>query len=235
MFLRPQHLQAADRYWNELISTSQRCDHAYNYGLRVIELSDEALGNSQVQVTRCLARTRDGSVIEIESGQEPDRVDLKPAFENASDVTVYLAVPKLKMGRPNLGDRFVETVLSVADESQGGNDQEIQFRDLSLRLLLSTDDLQGFEVLPIARIKRAGGQDDTPIRDEDYIPPVLALDTWKPLGIGFVRSIYDFVGQRIEVLSQRAVDRGLTFNSQEPGGSRRPSQADRPQPGLCRS
>src|SRR6476469_8516675 len=34
MFLRPQHFQAADRYWSELAEVSQQLDHPYYYGLR---------------------------------------------------------------------------------------------------------------------------------------------------------------------------------------------------------
>lgn len=216
MFLRPQHFQAADRYWNELLATSQRSDNAYNYGLRAIELSEEALANFQVQVTQCRARMRDGTLIDLEVGQEPDRVDLKTALENQAEVMVYLAFRKLRLGRPNVGEHYVETVLAVADESRGGNEQELQFRDWNLRILLSTDDLQGWEALPIGRVKRAGGADARPVLDDDYYPPVLAVEAWRPLGIDLVRRLYDFVGQRVEVLSQRAVDRGLSFTSQSP-------------------
>ena len=51
MFLRPQHFQAADRHWEELIAISSQWDNAYNYGLRSIELSPEALANYHVQLT----------------------------------------------------------------------------------------------------------------------------------------------------------------------------------------
>ncbi len=217
MFLRPQHFQSADRYWSELLATALQSDNPYNYGLHRIELSTEALSNFQVQVTRCRARTRDGSLIDVELGQEPDRVDLKPALEDQATVMVYLGCRKLRLGRRNLGERFGETVLPIPDESAGGNEQEIQFREVNWRILLSTDDLEGWETLPIARIKRAGGEAALPVLDDDYFPPSLALDAWAPLGMDLVRPLYDYIGVRIETLSQRAVDRGLTFSSQEPG------------------
>ena len=103
MFLRPQHFQAADRFWTELTQTSARWDNPYNYGVVAIELSEEALANYQVQVTRCHARMKDGTLVVLDAGQEPDRVDLKEAFQNQSEVRVFLAIPKLTLGRANVG------------------------------------------------------------------------------------------------------------------------------------
>src|SRR5262249_44515224 len=102
MFLRPQHLQAADRYWTETLQQSELWDHEYNYGLRAVEISPEAIANFQVQLTLCQARMQDGSLVAITPGNEPDRLDLKDAFERESTVRVYLAVPKLKLGSANV-------------------------------------------------------------------------------------------------------------------------------------
>ncbi|MGH7202436.1 MAG: type VI secretion system baseplate subunit TssK, partial [Planctomycetaceae bacterium] len=238
LFLRPQHFQAADRYWTELIQTSEAWDHAYNYGLHALEFSREALANYQFQVHALRARMRDGTIISLDPGQEPDRVNLKDsvlglkdamadlaqAFESESIVRVYVAVPKLKIGRPNVSAdgrtseaRYVESALTLQDESLGGGDQEIQLRNLNVRLLLSTQDLSGYEVLPIAQIKRAGEGEAVPQLDESYIPPVLGTDAWPGLGRDFVRAVYDLIGQKIDVLSQQVVNRGIGLDSRHPG------------------
>ncbi|MBL7038363.1 MAG: type VI secretion system baseplate subunit TssK [Pirellulaceae bacterium] len=224
MFLRPQHFQAADRYWTEVIATSQRWDSQYNYGLHSIEISEEAIANHQVEVTTCHARMKDGSVIALDAGQGPGRVDLKGAFASQPEVTVYLAVPNLALGRANVaavGDptahRYVSTSLSIADESVGGNDQQLELRDWNVRLALSTEELSGYETLPIARIKRAGEAEATPELDDDYIPPLLAIDAWPSLGLDIFRAVYDIIGEKIDVLSGRVVERRVTLASQEPG------------------
>ncbi|MHB8955531.1 MAG: type VI secretion system baseplate subunit TssK [Pirellulaceae bacterium] len=223
MFLRPQHFQAADRHWEEQVAVSSQWDNAYNYGLRSIELSRDALANYQVQLVDCEARMRDGTLISFRSGQAPDRVDLKASFAVESEVTVYLALPKLALGRSNVGahaaadHRYVVQTLAVQDESQGGNDQEIQFLDTAVRLLLSTQAPTGFELLPVARIRRAGQEEATPELDDDYIPPVLAIDAWSPLGTGIVRAIYDIIGRKIEVLSARVAERSINLTSHDQG------------------
>jgi type VI secretion system protein ImpJ len=224
MFLRPHHFQAADRYWTEAINASEQWDHAYYYGLCEFELSSEAAANYQVQVNFCRARMKDGTLISREPGQELDRIDLKEAFAREAAVRVFLAVPKLKMGAVNVSAtdradkaRYVEVKHAVQDESLGGNDQEVQLRSLNVRLLLSTDDMEGYEVLPVAQIERAGEREAVPRLDVSYIPPLLAVDAWPPLGRDILRAIYDVIGKKIELLSQQVINRGITLVSQEPG------------------
>ncbi len=228
LFLRPQHLQAADRYWAELIHTSQRWDRSYGYGLYHVEFSDDALANHQLQIHSLHARMRDGTLVQFDSGQEPDRVDLKAAFESETVIDAYVAVPKLTMGRANVAEpggdgaaRFTSIDQSVQDESHGGNDQQLQFRSLNARILLSTEDTSGYELIPIARIKRSGEGEATPKIDHSYIPPLLTIDCWPALGRDCVRAIYDMIGGKIEVLSQQLVNRGIGLNSQEPGDADR--------------
>jgi len=45
LFLRPHHFQAADRYWTEARETSEHWDHHYNYGVRKLELGEDAIAN----------------------------------------------------------------------------------------------------------------------------------------------------------------------------------------------
>lgn len=234
MFLRPQHFQAADRYWAETLHTTEQWDHEYNYGLRAVELSAEAIANHQVQLTMCQARLKDGTLVSLAPGEEPDRVDLKEsitglegmmvgladAFDKSPVVRVYLGVPKLKLGTQNVAaeagkQRYISDVRSIDDDAAGGNDQEIQLRRLNVRLLLSTHDLSGYELLPIAQIRRSSEGEALPKLDENYIPPVLAVDAWAPLSRDYVRAIYDIIGQRIELRTQQIVNRGITLVSHD--------------------
>ena len=234
LFLRPHHLQANDRFWTELTSTSARWDNAYNYGIYDFEFSKEALGNFFLDVRVLKARMMDGTLVDLQHGSKPDRVALKgeesltaqleEAFANESTLMVYLAVPKLKLGKENcstgaeqLDTRYADTRLAVADESRGGHEQEVQFLELRAQLLLSTQDLSGFELLPIARIKRAAEGQATPEIDPDYIPPLLSVNAWNELGANIVRTIYDLIGQKMEVLSQQVINRGMGRDSQDPG------------------
>ena len=123
---------------------------------------------------------RDGTIVALETDQEPDRLDLREAigaaaaeqekldvglqqaFESAAAVRIFLAIPRTKLGRANVQDepsdsdaRYTRTMIAVQDENRSGHEQEIQFRRLNARFLLSTQDCSGYELLPIAQVKRA--------------------------------------------------------------------------------
>ena len=266
LFLRPQHFQANDRWWSEQLSSSQRWDNPYHYGIRKIEFSEEALRNQQFEVKHLQARMRDGTLISIGDGNQPDQVDLKRvantsgvradlgnAFDSESIIRVYIGVPKLQFGRENivgtangekngngngngnghsnaangngsthrLETRYREIGIAVHDENRSGNDQQIHLRQLNARILLSTDDHSGYDLLPIAQIKRASDREAAPQLDDDYIPPVLAISNWPGLGRDIVRSIYDIIGQKIEVLSEQVRNRGIVRQSVDPADSDR--------------
>jgi type VI secretion system protein ImpJ len=137
---------------------------------------------------------------------------------------VYLAVPKLKLGRNNTAardqdgsTRYHETRMTLADENRGGHEQQVQLRELNIKLVLSTQDLTGYELLPIAQIKRASEGEASPELDVDYIPPVLTINTWPGLGSDIVRALFDIIGRKMEVLGQQIINRGMGRDSQDPG------------------
>jgi len=257
MFLRPQHFQAAERHWNELINISEQIDHPYSYGVRSISISNEALKNNQVRITQLQARLKDGTIIDLDVGQEPDRLELKDnqsrkgndnglrfidsellakAFEKGDTVSVFLAVPQLSLGRKNvrvgetsseaeksrpdekdqLDSRFEVDLKSLQDENEGGNDQDVEFRKLNVRLLLNTQLHTGFEVLKIAQIKRGGSSGTGPELDPTYIPPLLAIEAWSQLNKGIIRAIYDRIGESINVLADQISDLDIALASSDP-------------------
>lgn len=240
LFLRPHHLQASDRYWAEATQTSEQWDHPYGYGLERLDYSPEALANYQFEIRTLRARLRDGTLVSLETGEEPDRLDLRQAlqdatqvgleaaFERAAEVLVYLAVPKLQLGRSNVSSagapertRFVDFDQQLQDETTGGNDQLVRLKALNARLLLSTDDLTGYEVLPLVRIERTGDERAVPRVAADFVPPVISLDAWPSLGRDLVRAVFDVIGRKIEVLADQLVNRGIGLESHDPGDADR--------------
>jgi type VI secretion system protein ImpJ len=227
-----------ERYWRERGNELHQWDFPFHYGLQTLEFSPEALANYHFEVRRLQARMRDGTMVAFDTGQEPDRVDLREAlndaasadqlavdlqqgFESEATIRVFLAVPRMKLGRSNVqspqqdsseGDaRYLRTAVHVQDENRSGHEQEIQFRRLNAKLLLSTQDHSGYEVLPIAQIRRAGDARAKPELDTEYIPPVISIGAWSGLGRDIVRGIYDVIGQKIDVLSQQVRERNIGF------------------------
>jgi type VI secretion system protein ImpJ len=224
MFLRPHHFQAAERHALRLAQLSEKWDLHHNWGLRGIDLDLEALANYRLVVRALKARLRDGTLVSVpEEGTLP-ALDLKPAFERGGPLTVYLGLPVFNLNRPNVsadsvaeGGRYRPAVVELEDENTGINPQAVQVRLPNLNLLLSTQDLSGYDVLPIARLEKSPRAEATPQLDESYIPPVLACDAWPVLRAAILQAVYDRIGKKVGLLSTQVVSRGISLEGPAAG------------------
>jgi type VI secretion system protein ImpJ len=221
MFLRPHHLQAAHRQLNDAAQTGMKWDLHYNWGLRTIAIDPDALGNHRLVIHSLRARLRDGTLIRVPEDGPLPTLDLRPILERNTSVIVYLALPVLRLGKTNV-DRGEETeaprfrleTQEVEDENDPRNLQRIQRRVLNLRVLAGDEDQAGFEVLELARVQKSAEADVRPQLDRNYIPPILGCDAWEPLQVGILQSIYDRIGQKIDILAGQARTRGIGIEGQ---------------------
>lgn len=225
MFLLPQHLQAAHRHGLHLGQLSDRWNVHYHWGLRALDLDQDALANYRVVIRALRARLRDGTVICVPEDGTLPALDLRNVFgEKVKSVQVYLGMPVLQVGRANAapagsadGLRYVVETQEIEDENSGQNPRTVHLRRPNLRLLLSTQDLAGYEVLPVAQLTKSDRAEGTPELDLAYIPPVLACDAWKPLAAGILERIYDRIGKILEQQAGQVVSRGISLESQAQG------------------
>jgi type VI secretion system protein ImpJ len=236
MFLLPQQMQAAERYGLRQLHRSHKWDVHYDWGLRVVELDVAALANARCVVRSLKARLRDGTLVAVPEDGSLGAVDLKPAFQAADSVTVFLAVPRLHLGRPNARapeaappagaaaapeggnkeagqPRYLLTNEEIEDENVRDNPQTVPVRLLNFKLLLSTEDHSGYEVLPLARVTRPVTAEAAPQLDRAYIPPLLACDAWPVLAADILQTVYHRIGKKIELRAEQVVSRGITFDS----------------------
>ncbi|MGF1579716.1 MAG: type VI secretion system baseplate subunit TssK [Gemmataceae bacterium] len=226
MFLRPHHFQIAQRNWGEVAGRGDKWDLHYNWGLRSIDLDLDALANSRLVISSLQARLRDGTLVSVpEDGSlDPVEDELREALEGRSTVDVYLAIPNLHLGRANIQGpdnrdqaRYSIEVQELEDENTGINPQQIPVRRLNVKLLLSTQDTAGFEVIPIGRIERSEQAEGTPKLNQRYFPPMLACDAWGPLQKNIINNIYDRIGVKMTLLAELITARGINFDSQDQG------------------
>ncbi len=225
LFLQPHHFQAAERSWTETLQTSELWDHHYGYGVRRLELSADAIANYQFQVNVCHARMKDGTLVALDPGQGLDRLDLKEAFAREPVVRVYLAVPKLKIGTANvrgaMGRRPSPAMWKSCSRSRTRAPAATTRRSASACWTCgSCSPRRTWPATKSCRWPRSSGRrkhEAAPAIDDNYFPPMLAIDAWPPLGRDVVRAIYDIVGKKIEVLSEQVINRGISLVSQEPG------------------
>ena len=195
MFLRQHHFLTEHRRTRPPDAARREVGPPSQLGPALDPLNTEALGNFRFSVSSLKARLRDGTAIEVpEDGPLPD-LDLKPAFEGNRRVRVYLGVPMLKPASPTSPPSVppegsaitTSTTGRSRTRTSGVNPQPIAIRRLNLKLLLSTEDLAGYETIPMARIEKSERAEATPQLDATYIPPVLACDAWRELSVGILQ------------------------------------------------
>lgn len=224
MFLRPHHLQAAQRHTERLLTTGAKWDHHYNWGLRSIDLDRTALGNHRLVIRSLRARLRDGTLVAMPEETLLPALDLKAALAESGGVTVYLAVPALNLNRANAagagnpeGCRWLLDMQELEDENTGLNPQPLQVRRLNLTPRLSGQDHAGYEVLPLVRVQKSARSDAVPEVDEFYIPPLLACDAWPVLQAGILQYVFDRLGKKIDLRAGQVVGQGIGLESQAQG------------------
>ncbi len=138
-------------------------------------------------------------------------------------VDVYVGVPRLKLGYQNVdaadhrnGSRFRAQWLDLPDELDAACIKPVELRELNARILLSTDDLAGYDTLRIARVRR-GEEDDVQVRmDSNYIPPLMDCSASTLMRTQILTSIYDLMQHYSEQYSKQLFDTGGTLHANTP-------------------
>lgn len=224
MFLTPQHFQAADRWQAELSQRGSQWDHHYNWGLHALELDQDALANQRLVIHRLQARLPDGTLLSLPEDATLPVVDLQTSLRNHEQVRIHLALPLEQANRSNTADdsqsltaRYLVQATDTTDENTGANAQSIEVRRPNVRLLVTGDDLAGYEVLPIAQISRSETSTGAPRLDPSYIPPLLSCDCWEALNQGILTKLQEQIEKKARSLASQAVARRVGFDSYGPG------------------
>ncbi|HAD60876.1 MAG TPA: type VI secretion system baseplate subunit TssK, partial [Planctomycetaceae bacterium] len=220
LFLRPQHFQAIQRQSDDKLALTTRWGSPFYYGLKRFEYDQEALSNWRISLSQCHIRLQDGTQLRF-----PEDAHLSPvtipqdAFSAMGDrVRIYIGLAELRRGVANTSRETSERTRYLAheeefvDENVAGNSEEIDIRKLNPQLLVGSEATQGFEALPIMQLKLGATAEAPPEIDTDYIPPLIANESWDPLTV-FTRSVYDSLGATAEKFARQMNDRGVTFGS----------------------
>ena len=201
MFMRPQHFQQQERYWESFVHDLVSGQSGYGWGLRRLEIDRAALELGRFEVTRLALVLPDGTPLAA-----PGIADLPPPRAlgpEAQGKRVLLALP---IGRTDAAEvspdgatdaerRWRRRPVSLRDSSsEDGEYCEVQLGRLAPVLLLEGEPRDTYETVPIAKVESAS---DTEITlDESYLPPVLNCRCHP----GYMRTLRDILA----VLHRRA-------------------------------
>jgi len=213
MFLRPQHFQQQDRYFESYVEGRCRTLQSYFWGFETLEIDAQLLKLGKISISRCHAVFPDGTSISVpDSNSAPDIIDIP---ENLANEIVYLGLPLRRSGAAEVQldendqslTRYKAVESEVFDTVSGySGDETIQTGQLRLRLLLENEDHSGYALLGSLKIKERK-EDKTIVLDETYIPPLLDAHVNNVTG-GFLNELSGLLHQRGESLAGRLKEGG---------------------------
>ncbi|MFL5284981.1 MAG: type VI secretion system baseplate subunit TssK [Rhodopila sp.] len=216
MFLSAQHFQQQDRWVEAQIWGRITGLRPHPWGFLDCTLARDMLATGRFAIASASGVFEDGTPFAI-----PDEVDAPPPIElmeSARNVLVYLAVPARRPGMAemagnNENGRYRALPFEAYDTHSGATQPaEVQIGRLQLRYLLETDDRDGYQCLPVARIIEVAS-DRRVLIDDRWLPPALTCGAATPLSSALVE-LSGLLNHRGEALAARLTAVGTKSNTE---------------------
>lgn len=207
VLLSPQHLQTQDRFFEDLLESQLSSLVFCPWGFSRLEIDRDALAGGTLAITGAAGLFPDGLAFDLPGADAtPSPKPLEEhwrADENVLDV--YLAIPEHRPDGHNVSiaqsrrdTRYLAETLLRRDENTGLAEKPIQVARKNLRLLTSSENLEGNSVLRVARIVRSAGGGRS--LDPRFVPPLLDLTASDYL-LALARRLVEVLTARSTMLS----------------------------------
>ena len=209
MFLRAQHYQQQDRYFEALLQARTAPLRAHPWGVTEIALDRDLLGAGKFALSTIAGVMEDGTPFAIPgTADQPTPLDLLDGTRNQ---VVYLALPVRQPGSPEVtgGDgpegvaaRYMLRTFEAYDtHSDATIPAELAIGRPRLRYMLESEDRAGFSCLGLARIVEVQA-DRRVLVDDRFTPPCLRVSAVPSLA-NLLSELVGMLGQRAEALGAR--------------------------------
>ena len=209
MFLRPQHFQAQDRFFEAQLRSRIDGVRGWGWGITELAIDDDLASLGKFSVRRCCGVLPDGTPFAIPDGMPPPPPIDVPG--DARDAVVYLTLPASQSGATEFreadraGDdaRFAVVEQELGDAfSDDAAREAIEFGMPNLRFGVTKDQTYGRVTLGLARIREVTNK--RVMFDDRFISP--GLDIAATSLRGGLTDIAGRAEQRADELALRAVE-----------------------------
>lgn len=214
MFMQPQHFQLADLHAQFRSKPLMETGLPHFWGVGDLELSQSAIANRAIEVTRARLLFPDHSYVEFPGNAVIAARSFDSSWtETDKPLTVYLGLKKLSAQEKNvtLADALPVAAVptryislgnppEVPDLYSEGPSAQVRTLQHVVRIFFDgeLDDLGDFDLIPIARLARDG---DAIRLAGDFIPPCYALGASEALAL-MIRDIRDELAGRARQLQE---------------------------------
>ncbi len=204
MFLRPHHLQTAERYREEALQREIQRIQPFFYGLQSLDVAPDQLENFVFEIRDVSLKLKDGTALSSDSTLKISPRSFKNELDKAGGrMRVFLGVPVMRETAPNtfspgegpagVDRRYVAENTEALDENTGTNPQPVGVRRCSGKLFFGAESQEGYECLELAVVERSGSGRNFPVLSREFIPSLTELG-----GSKTIQTLCDGVTNRIE-------------------------------------
>lgn len=209
MFLRPQHLQQRDLFEAERLRYHLRAVDPFHWGVRELEIDEEALSDHRVSLLRLEAVFPGGTLVRFPSNAVCEPREFP---SDAQKLDLHVGLRFVSPSQPNAAPaedapREVREVIrseSVPDLQRGGHEAEVAFAYPNVRLFFSGEEeaLEVHESFKLAEIVGTGELKRPFALSREYAPPLLAMQAFPPL-FDDVTRVVSQIASKVRVLAGR--------------------------------
>ncbi|MDP2713482.1 type VI secretion system baseplate subunit TssK [Rheinheimera sp.] len=217
LFLRPQHFQQQERYFDYCRQQQLNMQTPYGWGVRRCVIDPQSLKFGQFALSELEAILPDGTVLQLPAVESlPAAIQIG---KSCRDQLVYLCLAMDKSSSQNISShdsshisRYGYAEHSVADNSLAEEATELlQLAKLKLIFKLESEDRGGFICMPVARIREVSEQGEVKLLKK-FIPPLVDVQQDGELS-AFITEALGMLCQRADALADRLGKGQGTANS----------------------
>lgn len=210
LFLQPQHLQQQDRHFEYLLNYRSRAASNNLWGFQELMLDKELLAIGKLGILSATGIFADGTTFNMPRNDNVPAPFVIP--EGLSNTVLYLAVPLRQSSTAEAGSeksnepyRYDVVPTEIKDAIADSNEMaEVPLGSLACRILTEHDDLSGYTVLPIARIKEVRSNNQISF-DNTFITSWLDVHQ-EPSLEKLIEQVHVLLNSRAEMLAGRLSD-----------------------------
>ena len=204
MFLRPHHLQTAERYREEALQREIQRIQPFYFGLQSLDVAPDQLENFVFEIRDVSLKLKDGTALSSDSTLRISPRSFKNELDKAGGrMRVFVGVPVMRETAPNtfapgegpagVDRRYVAENAEALDENTGSNPQPVGVRRCNGKLFFGAESQEGYECLEVAVVERSGSGRNFPVLSREFIPSLTELGASRT-----IQALCDGVTNRIE-------------------------------------
>ncbi len=222
LFLQPQHFQLLEQSFATRLTPLLRYPCPCFWGVRSLDIQEAALNNQSFQINSGEFLFPDGSFVMLPGNATLGARSFEEEWvEGGKPFTVYLGLRKWRKEQKNVtvlssldganqsNTRFVAPAdpEEAPDLHEGKDPAMVKKMSYALRIFWATelDQLGGYSLLPVARLKREG---DQILLSERFVPPCVTVSASEPL-LRLIKEIRDQIGFRCRQLEEYKAQKGI--------------------------